>query len=293
MASSTSACPPRLHLSIPSSTTSFKRSFEQFGFDLDSPTSGGEPGSSAGRSAANTDRRDRNKRARSASSLSVESTSRSSRSSTAHSGASDETSVSNSAEPDTFPVAPSSSVPRSFLAPPRIPTPVIQDVDMPDYQEPSSPASETEPQDHFHSTLARFSEFDSNISALRSRSPSLPRSPTPPPVLPPLSLSGDTAIQVPDIEEPVAFNYRDLLGSSTHLQHGSSTQTSLRLSHFPTSLTRIPLTLRSTPNPPCQMLHLPSTLEHSSVILLALTLAGHPDWTHSGRPPHCSETSTI
>ncbi len=96
---------------------------------------------------------------------------------------------------------------------------------MPDYQEASSPASEAETQDHFHSTLARFSEFDSNISALRSRSPSLTRSPTSPPVLPPLSLSEDTVIQVPDIEEPaVAFNYRDLLGSSTRLQHGSSTQ---------------------------------------------------------------------
>src|SRR5258708_14614087 len=30
-------CPPQLQLSIQSSTTSFKRSFEQFGFDLDSP----------------------------------------------------------------------------------------------------------------------------------------------------------------------------------------------------------------------------------------------------------------
>ena len=98
---------------------------------------------------------------------------------------------------------------------------------MPDYQDEPSSASSQSPtgEDNFHATLARFSEFDSNISALRSRSASLPRSTTPPPVLPPLSLPEDTTIHVPDIEEPAtAFNYRDLLGSSTHLQHGSSTQ---------------------------------------------------------------------
>ena len=42
-------CPPQLQLSIQPNTTSFKRSFEQFGFDLGSPV-----GSGAGAHTAET-----------------------------------------------------------------------------------------------------------------------------------------------------------------------------------------------------------------------------------------------
>jgi hypothetical protein len=40
MSSSPRSSPPQLRLSLPPNTTSFKRSFEQFGFDLESPASG-------------------------------------------------------------------------------------------------------------------------------------------------------------------------------------------------------------------------------------------------------------
>jgi hypothetical protein len=60
-----SNCPPQLQLSLQTNTTSFKRSFGQFGFDLESP--GGA--TDAGGSEVNNSN-DRNIRARSASSFS-------------------------------------------------------------------------------------------------------------------------------------------------------------------------------------------------------------------------------
>ncbi len=193
-----SNCPPQLHLTLPANATSFKRSFEQFGFDLESPTTGNDVGSS---STDNGGRRDRNKRARSASSVSAHSiSSSSSRSSTVVS--SGEASPSGS---DTAPAVDQESVTIPPL-PPRLPTPVIQDIEMPDYPltvEPSSSmsaedsrpsrngsGSRGEDEDPFSLTLQRFGEFDTQISVLRhSRTPTLPRTPTPPPTLPPLSLA--------------------------------------------------------------------------------------------------------
>ncbi|KAK0443492.1 hypothetical protein EV421DRAFT_520054 [Armillaria borealis] len=191
-------CPPQLHLTLPANATSFKRSFEQFGFDLESPTTGNDVGSS---STDNGGRRDRNKRARSASSVSAHSiSSSSSRSSTVVS--SGEASPSGS---DAAPAVDQESVIIPPL-PPRLPTPVIQDIEMPDYPltvEPSASISAEdsrpsrngsggrgEDEDPFSLTLQRFGEFDTQISVLRhSRTPTLPRTPTPPPTLPPLSLA--------------------------------------------------------------------------------------------------------
>src|SRR5271170_6880359 len=64
MTSNTTSGPPQLHLSIPVSTTSFKRTFEQFGFDLEDD--GATPGASGSNAVLNREggqRRD--KRARS------------------------------------------------------------------------------------------------------------------------------------------------------------------------------------------------------------------------------------
>ncbi|KAJ7094575.1 hypothetical protein B0H15DRAFT_129066 [Mycena belliarum] len=75
-----SSSPPQLHLSLPPNTTSFKRSFEQFGFDLESPSGprahdsiDGTSTSASGQSSSSTSPdgdENRRKRARSAGSLS-------------------------------------------------------------------------------------------------------------------------------------------------------------------------------------------------------------------------------
>ncbi|KAG6888401.1 hypothetical protein C0992_008557 [Termitomyces sp. T32_za158] len=208
-----SNCPPQLHLELPPNTTSFKRSFDQFGFDLDSPQ-----GASDAAGASASDGNDRNKRARSASSFSDDDDSiTSSSSSTLASGSSPisgdsstHDSLSSHLAPPTRAAVPhlSLNISRSALEPPRLPTPEIQDIDMADYppREPgetgeASPVSQansisaasptSQAEEHYRLSLERFNAFDSQIAALRrSRSPSLPRSPTPPPVLPPLELLG-------------------------------------------------------------------------------------------------------
>jgi hypothetical protein len=210
-----SNCPPQLHLSLPANTTSFKRSFEQFGFDLESPLGGTD-----GAGASGSDGNDRNKRARSASSFSDDSDSvGSSQSSTVASGSSMSVSgnepeadgqavaLSATGMPDVHGAAHySSSLTRSSQEPPRLPTPEIQDIEMIDYpltddiqSAPHSPAgiagpSSSQTDESYRLSLERFNAFDSQISALRrSRSPTLARSPTSPPVLPPLELLGDEA----------------------------------------------------------------------------------------------------
>lgn len=211
-----SNCPPQLHLELPANTTSFKRSFDQFGFDLESPLGGSE-----GAGAGGSDGNDRNKRARSASSFSDDADSvGSSQSSTIASGSSSMSVSGNeldaqtqSALSATRPEAAlntpqfSPSLARTSLEPPRLPTPELQDIDMADYplvgdqlEEASSLSptratsilATTNTDENYRLSLERFNAFDSQISALRrSRSPTLVRSPTPPPVLPPLALLDD------------------------------------------------------------------------------------------------------
>uniref|UniRef100_A0A8H7XJN0 RING-type domain-containing protein n=1 Tax=Psilocybe cubensis TaxID=181762 RepID=A0A8H7XJN0_PSICU len=193
-----SNCPPQLQLSIQPNTTTFKTSFEQFGFHLDSPVGGTD----AGGSAADTGN-ERNKRARSSSSLSQSSdTSDASRNTASTlasgSGSSSESSrAESSAITNEFPVILPTA--RSTIdPPPRLPTPVIQDIDMaevlPENDHESTGAPLPSPQqteDNFRLSMARFNAFESEIALLRGSqplSPSRTRSPTPPPTLPPLSI---------------------------------------------------------------------------------------------------------
>jgi len=156
-------CPPQLQLSIDiqPSTTSFKRSFEQFGFDLDSPVISGPEdlvaatteldtaamdghpeGRSPGVGIQQQNTRRGNKRPRSASSFSSESSSSASAStSSGRSGMRSEASTSSSASSTSSP--PNVHHPSSIRAPnrtrihllspspPRLPTPEIQDIEMP------------------------------------------------------------------------------------------------------------------------------------------------------------------
>ncbi|KAF8880670.1 hypothetical protein BD779DRAFT_1548379 [Infundibulicybe gibba] len=189
-----SNCPPQLHLSLPQNTTSFKRSFEQFGFDLESPSSSTD----ASGSGLPSDGHDRTKRARSASSFSDSGGSvGSSRSSTIASGSSTnsiEVSRPISTSSDQRRLSSLSAARNSSLhsplpthvtshEPPRLPTPEIQDIEMmPDYSmaegDQSSSrsslsqefASSSSTSDQYRLSLARFNAFDHQISALR-RSP--------------------------------------------------------------------------------------------------------------------------
>ncbi|KAG6908281.1 hypothetical protein DXG01_005382 [Tephrocybe rancida] len=210
-----SNCPPQLHLELPPNTTSFKRSFDQFGFDLESPL-----GAADGAGASTSDGNDRNKRARSASSFSDDDRSiGSSSSSTLASSSSPisgeaihRSSIGSHISTAQRLGAPriSLNIGRSSLEPPRLPTPEIQDIDMIDYPLPETEVAEEDPvipqpsasvevaasraEESYRLSLERFNAFDTQISALRrSRSPSMPRSPTPPPVLPPLELLGEEA----------------------------------------------------------------------------------------------------
>lgn len=214
-----SNCPPQLHLTLPASTTSFKRSFEQFGFDLESPVVVGTDNSSSG----STNRNDRNKRARSASSFSDSDESVGSSQSSTVASTSTETSAEHnegenndqSALTTTRPpsvVVPTNlsiSIVHSSLEPPRLPTPDIEDIEMPDYpledthesEEDPDAAMQPLPTEPYQLSLQRFHAFDSQISALRrsrSRSPTLERSPTPPPTLPPLALSEESDLSSPN-----------------------------------------------------------------------------------------------
>ncbi|KAG6811981.1 hypothetical protein H0H92_005015 [Tricholoma furcatifolium] len=214
-----SSCPPQLHLELPPNTTSFKRSFDQFGFDLESPLGPDGVGTSG------NDGNDRNKRARSASPFSDDERSiGSSSSSTLASGSSSLNNGSTHESSLDAHLSPRLSVPhlslnisRSSLEPPRLPTPVIQEIDMADYplpdaeeaeeEEPAPPVAVSVQSDasqgegNYRLSLERFNAFDAQIAVLR-RSPAPSRSPTPPPVLPPLELLGE---EVPISTNNISF----------------------------------------------------------------------------------------
>lgn len=170
-----SNCPPQLQLSIQPNTTSFKRSFEQFGFDLESPVV-----TDAGATAATSDgRNERNKRARSASSFDSETSSNLSSDTTASTSSSGSSAISEGGAIDSF------AVPTS-IEPPRLPTPELQDVEMPDY--PAGEPTEVEREglrgsEQYRLSLGRFNDFDNEIAVLR-QPPSTTT--TSPPTLPPL-----------------------------------------------------------------------------------------------------------
>ncbi|KAF9476246.1 hypothetical protein BDN70DRAFT_185474 [Pholiota conissans] len=169
-----STCPPQLQLSIQPNTTSFKRSFEQFGFDLESPV---VANSGAATAAAGDGRNERNKRARSASSFESETSSNLSSDTIASTSSSGSNAMSQG---DAVENAPTS------IENPRLSTPEIEDVEMPDYTEPESVDVQREGprgSEQYRLALGRFNEFDSEIAVLR-QSPS--SSTASPPTLPPL-----------------------------------------------------------------------------------------------------------
>ena len=193
-----SNCPPQLQLSLQANATSFKRSFEQFGFDLESPGDATD----AGGSGAN----DRNKRARSASSFSEGSDSMDgSHISTIASGSSGSSlsrheadAVANDSTSSPIVALGASLATHSALDPPRLPTPDIQDIEMPDYpvdgHNSESFSDSLAPQVPDPEDRYRYNPFHNPMSGLhrlQSNSSPVPRSSTPPPVLPPLYISED------------------------------------------------------------------------------------------------------
>ena len=194
--------PPQLQLSLHAENgTSFKRSFEQYGFDLDTPLSGSSESGGSGSSGVGSGN-ERNKRARSEGSLSnsddVEDSSGSSEVGAA--GSSGATSIEDdslSGLSATRPISLADSVLRlpSSVIPeqPRLPSPDFEDIQMAvaddaeplsDPPPPVSSASGSNRDESYRISLERFNAFESEISALR-----LPRSPAP--ALPPISTVAD------------------------------------------------------------------------------------------------------
>lgn len=199
--------PPHLRLSLQGENgTSFKRSFEQYGFDLDTPFSsvgrggGGEAGGSSSSGIGSGSGNERNKRARSQTSLSnSDETGGSSASSVVEGLEATESSGMNIEEDslsDLSATRPHSLVdnvsnPLSVLAPfsgpPRLPSPGLQDIEMSALDEaqsaPTPSTSSLSPTEGYRISLERFNAFDSEISALRhtpSRSRSRSSTPSPP-----------------------------------------------------------------------------------------------------------------
>ena len=199
--SMSSNCPPQLQLSLQTNTTSFKRSFEQFGFDLESPGDATDAGGSGGNNGNN----DRNKRARSASSFSEDSDSMdSSHLSTLASGSSGSSPSrhgdANDPTTTSMAVLGASLSTHSALEPPRLPTPDIQDIEMPDYPAENSESftdslvpQVPDSEDRYRLPMDHYNPFrnESGLRRPQSTSSLVPRSPAAPPVLPPLYISED------------------------------------------------------------------------------------------------------
>lgn len=202
-----SELPPQLQLRLPPNSTSFKRSFEEYGFDLPSPSGTESPGSSSNGN-------ERNKRPRSASSHSDNGnssggpqSSTSSLSSTSYTH-SHQNSLNADARSALSATRPSSSdatndlhsgsaSARPFHEIPVLPNPVIQDVEMLSFLTPDAPAAPVapppvpQPNEQLRLSLERFNTFDTELAALRRSRALAPRTTTPPPTLPPLMLSDD------------------------------------------------------------------------------------------------------
>jgi len=210
---------PQLRLSLPQSASTFKRSFDQFGFDLDSPLDSTAVASSSGTDEhrpgpSNTDR---NKRARSSSGTlnsadqahAMDSSPSSSSSHTISSGSSHHPvathgdappppAIRYSQAPENDPVFPSAlggelshTSSGLFDSSRPVETSPVQPPTTSVWSNPlSSTNSGTEQNDQFRMSMERFHAFDSQISSIRTRPSPLPLRPPPtPPTLPPLTLS--------------------------------------------------------------------------------------------------------
>ncbi|KAI0047887.1 hypothetical protein FA95DRAFT_1155048 [Auriscalpium vulgare] len=174
--------PPQLQLSLSSSTPTFKRSFDQFGFDLESPVE-----SNAATTSTSSDpgpsHSDRNKRQRSnlasPDSSSFPDSLGNAGSSSQHATVASTSASSSASERPPSPIA---DITPHTLAPPQLPSTTFR------------PTSEFNEQ--FRLSMERFNAFDSQISSLRPRPPSPPRRSlaTSPPSLPPLSLPSPVSV---------------------------------------------------------------------------------------------------
>ncbi len=221
--------PPQLRLSLPSTASTFKRSFDQFGFDLEAPVD-----SSLVASSSSTDEHrpgpsnaDRNKRARSSSvtpnnnnsTEQARSIDTSSPSTSSHSTSSPSNHLSTShRDPPLLPPPPSTTrhqrppnndsndpvfSPGLSLGeePTHAPTLLFDSsssnpslINAPISTSwpnpPSSANPSSEHNEQFRLSMERFHAFDSQISTIRARPSPLPlRPPSNPPTLPPLTLS--------------------------------------------------------------------------------------------------------
>jgi hypothetical protein len=211
LATMSSNRPPQLRLSLHGENgTSFKRSFEQYGFDLDTPfssvgRSGGEAGGSSSSGIGSGSGSERNKRARSQNSFSNSDEMAGSSTSSVVEGLEVAESSGMNIEDDNLSGLsairhhsltnnvsnPPSALP-SFPGISRLPSPGPQDIEMSALDEsqsmstaPAPSPSSLDPGEGYRISLERFNTFDSEISALR-QTPS--RSPTPPLSLPTLSV---------------------------------------------------------------------------------------------------------
>ncbi|KAG1730120.1 uncharacterized protein EDB91DRAFT_795203 [Suillus paluster] len=214
-----------LHVSFSPNGTSFKRTFEQFGYDSSPPMSSAIQASGSGSathnapagSSSNTSGNERNKRARSTSSSSVSNSSADSSRSSEYSTARSSTSLSESSTTNdhnlsldqnrrspTYQLASIASTTSTLTSPsPALPGTEPQDevmsdgsgfaLEIPRPTPVPEVASSTTTHDTISSSIERFNEFDSHIAALRrshSRTPSW--LPAPSPVLSPLESSNHT-----------------------------------------------------------------------------------------------------
>lgn len=220
--------PPHLRLSLPSTASTFKRSFDQFGFDLEPPLD-----SSLAASTSSTDEHrpgpsntDRNKRARSNSvtpnnshsaeqARSIDTSSSSSSHSTSSTASNHMTTTHRDAPLPPPPTARHSRAPRNDSndsmfspglslgeEPTHTPTLLFESrssdtsINPPASTTWSNPPSSANPtaehNEQFRLSMERFHAFDSQISSIRARPSPLPhRSPPNPPTLPPLTLSSN------------------------------------------------------------------------------------------------------
>ncbi|KAG1741610.1 hypothetical protein EDB19DRAFT_702180 [Suillus lakei] len=213
--------PSHLHVSFAPNATSFKRTFEQFGYDSGSPMTSALQASGSGTathnvptgSSSGSSGNERNKRARSTSSSSVSNRSADSSRSSEYNSARSSASLSEGSINDhnlsldqnrrspAYPSPATASTSSTLVSPaPTLTEP--QDEDMSDSSgfsldipRPAPPPEVVSPTAHdtLRSSIERFNEFDSHIAALRrshSRTPSW--HPTSSPVLSPRESSNDT-----------------------------------------------------------------------------------------------------
>ncbi|KAG1781220.1 hypothetical protein EV702DRAFT_650029 [Suillus placidus] len=212
--------PSHLHVSFAPNATSFKRTFEQFGYDSGSPMTSALQASGSGTathnvptgSSSSSSGNERNKRARSTSSSSVSNRSADSSRSSEYTSARSSASLSDSSTTNdqnrrspAYPSPAVASTPGTLFSPtPGLPSTVTepQDEDMSDSSgfsldipRPAPPPEvvSSTAHDTLRSSIERFNEFDSHIAALRrshSRTPSW--HPTASPVLSPRESSNHT-----------------------------------------------------------------------------------------------------